>query len=163
MFVHPVTVHVKERFLDLLGWRCIDVLLSILSFQGQPYDSCQVQVCFHPFLRAHKFLRWRNLDIIAQVTELWRGVFRIIWKKKKKDMFNFVIFDIDLALNRYCLWSWDHSAHTIRYAIVFFEKSFCNYLVLLLVNMQYLYKYWDSIGWWKFMDIIIYKIAENIQ
>ena len=77
LFVHPVTAHVKERFLDLLGWRCIDVLLSILSFQGQPYDSCQVQVCFHPFLRAHKFLRWRNLDIIAQVTELWRGVFSI--------------------------------------------------------------------------------------
>ena len=75
LFVRLVTAHIKERFLDLLGWRCIDVLLSILSFPSQPHGSCQVQVCFLPFLRAHKFFRWLNVDIIAQVTELWRGVF----------------------------------------------------------------------------------------
>ena len=74
LLVHPVTAHVKERFLGLLScWR-IDVLLSILSFHSQPYDSCQAQVCFPPFLRAHKFFRWLNVDIIAQVTELSRAV-----------------------------------------------------------------------------------------
>ena len=27
--------------------------------------------------------------------------------------------------------------------------------------MWYLYKYWDSIGWCKFMDVSIYKITEE--
>ena len=70
LFVHSVTAHVKERFLDLLGWSSIDVLSSSLSFHRQPYDSCQVQVCFLPFLLAHKFFRWPNVDIIAQGTEI---------------------------------------------------------------------------------------------
>ena len=29
-------------------------------------------------------------------------------------MFDFVILDIDLALSRSCLWSWDYSAHALR-------------------------------------------------
>ena len=27
--------------------------------------------------------------------------------------------------------------------------------------MWYLYEYWDSNGWWKFIDISIYKILED--
>ena len=69
-----------------------------------------------------------------------------------------MILEIDLALDRYCLWSWDYLAHILRYAFVFFEKSFCYSLVLLLVNMGYLFEYWCSIGWYKFMDVSIFKI-----
>ena len=43
--------------------------------------------------------------------------------EKNVGMLDFVILDINLALNRYCLWSWDYSAHALRYAIVFFEKK----------------------------------------
>ena len=49
--------------------------------------------------------------------------FKIIWENV--GMLNFIILNIDFALNSYCLWSWDYSAHALRYAIVFFEKSFC--------------------------------------
>ena len=60
--------------------------------------------------------------------------FRIIWKNVgMSDL------DIDLALNRYCIRSWDYSAHALRYAIVFSEKNFSYYIVLLLLNMPYLY------------------------
>ena len=45
--------------------------------------------------------------------------------EKNVGMFDFVILAIDLALNRYCLWSWDYSAHALRFAIVFFEKNVC--------------------------------------
>ena len=38
-------------------------------------------------------------------------------------MLDFVILDIVLALNRYCLRSRDHSAHAQRYAIVIFGKK----------------------------------------
>ena len=72
-----------------------------------------------------------------------------------------VVVDIDLTRSRYCLWSWDYSAHALRYAIVFFDKNFCYYVVLLLLNMWYLYKYWDTIGLCKSMDISIYKITED--
>ena len=33
-----------------------------------------------------------------------------------------------------------------------FWKNLCNYVILLLVNMRQLYKYWDSNGWCKFID-----------
>ena len=33
-----------------------------------------------------------------------------------------MILDIYLALNSYCLWSWDYSAHALRYAILFWKK-----------------------------------------
>ena len=49
--------------------------------------------------------------------------FKIIWENV--GMLNFMILNIDFAVNSYCLWSWDYSAHALRYAIVFFEKSFC--------------------------------------
>ena len=55
-------------------------------------------------------------------------------------MLDFVI--LDLALKRYCLWSWDYSAlylnmtlHALRYAIVFFEKK------LLLLDCFAVIKY----------------------
>ena len=32
------------------------------------------------------------------------------------------VLDINLALNRYCLWSWDYSTHALHYAIVFWKK-----------------------------------------
>ena len=41
---------------------------------------------------------------------------------------------------------------------------FSNPLLLgcfLLLNKQYLHKYWDFIAWPKFMDISIYKITEE--
>ena len=43
----------------------------------------------------------------------------------------------------------------------FLEKSFCKALVLLLVNMHYLYEYWVSDGGCKFIDISRYNIAED--
>ena len=41
---------------------------------------------------------------------------------KNISVLDFVILDIDFTLKRYCLSSWDYSAHALRYAIVFFEK-----------------------------------------
>ena len=38
-------------------------------------------------------------------------------------MLDFVILDIDLPLSRYCLLTRDYSVHTLRYAIVLFEKN----------------------------------------
>ena len=38
---------------------------------------------------------------------------------------DFAILDIDIALNRYGLWSWINSAHALPNAIVLFEKIFC--------------------------------------
>ena len=38
--------------------------------------------------------------------------------KRNVGMLDFVILDIDLALNMYCLRSWDPSAHALLYAIV---------------------------------------------
>ena len=48
-------------------------------------------------------LKWNILQI------------RIIWKNI--GMFDFVILDIDIALNRYCLGSWNYSGYALRYAI----------------------------------------------
>ena len=45
--------------------------------------------------------------------------------KTNVGMLDLVILDIDLALNRYYLWSWDYSTHALRYVIEFFEKNFC--------------------------------------
>ena len=49
----------------------------------------------------------------------------------------------------------------LRYTIVFFEKKNCNQLALLLVNMAQLYKYWDSNGCCKFIDVSIYQITRE--
>ena len=51
-----------------------------------------------------------------------------VYLKKNVDMSSFVvILDIDLAINTYCLllWSWDYSAHALRYTNQVFEKSIC--------------------------------------
>ena len=79
-------------------------------------------------------------------------------KKTRQVRFSDVI---DFALNRYCLQPWDRSAPALRYAIVFFEKNLCYWIVLLLVNMRYLYEYGDSNAWCKFIDINVYKITED--
>ena len=71
---------------------------------------------------------------------------------KKVDMLDFVILDV--ALNRCCLLSRNYSARVLRYANFFLT------LDIRLFYMRYLYKYWDSVGWCKFMDMSIYKIAE---
>ena len=80
--------------------------------------------------------------------------------RKNKGLPDFKILDTDLAFSRYCLRSWDHSVHALRYAVVFFIINFCCWLVLLLVNIWYLYECWDSNGWCNFIDISIYKITE---
>ena len=77
--------------------------------------------------------------------------------EKNVGMLDFVILDLDLNLNRYCVWSWDYSAHALHYAIVFFKKDFCFYLVLLLLNVRYLCEYWDSNGWCKLMYLQDYR------
>ena len=58
---------------------------------------------------------------------------------------NFVILDIDLALNSYCVWLWDYSAHALPYAIVFFLLLACfvviKYVVFIwIVGLQWLMK-----------------------
>ena len=42
-----------------------------------------------------------------------------------------------------------------------FLKNFCYCLVFLLVNMQYLYEYWDPNDRCRFIDISIYNITED--
>ena len=54
--------------------------------------------------------------------------------KKCVGILDFVILDIDLAFNRYCLWSWDYSPHALRYSIVFFWKK-------LLLLACFIWKY----------------------
>ena len=80
MFVYLVTANAKERFLDLFGRRYIDVLSPIPSFNFRPLQflSCQVQLCFFPFMHVHDFFQWYNAVIIAEVKELWRGALNII-------------------------------------------------------------------------------------
>ena len=41
-------------------------------------------------------------------------------------------FLIYLALNRYGLWSWNYSAHAVRYSILFSEKAF-------VISLSYCY------------------------
>ena len=45
--------------------------------------------------------------------------------EKNVHILDFAILDIDLALNRYCLWSCDYSPHVLNHAVVFFGKRFC--------------------------------------
>ena len=42
--------------------------------------------------------------------------FRNIWKDYRQ--FGFCVTDLDLALSRYCLWSWDYLTHSLRYSTV---------------------------------------------
>ena len=67
-------------------------------------------------------------------------------------MLDFVILDV--ALNRCCLLSRNYSARVLRYA---------NFFLTLDIRLfyMYLYKYWDSVSLCKFMDMSIYKIAED--
>ena len=59
----------------------------------------------------------------------------------------------------YCTCTVIHdTAYVLCYAIVFFYKSFCYWLVFLLVKIWYLHDNWDSNDWCKFIDISIYKI-----
>ena len=53
----------------------------------------------------------------------WNEIYNSELFEKNVGMLGFLILDVDLALYRYCLWSWDYSAYALRYAIVFFEKK----------------------------------------
>ena len=71
-------------------------------------------------------MKEQNLDFEVTRDSFIEMKYSILnYLNKNIGMLDFVILAIDLALNRYCLWSWDYSAHALRYAIVFFEKSFC--------------------------------------
>ena len=52
----------------------------------------------------------------------WKKTYNSELFEKNVGMLDFVILDIDLACNRYCLWSWDYSTHVLRYAVVFWKK-----------------------------------------
>ena len=52
----------------------------------------------------------------------WKKTYNSELFEKNVGMLDFVILDIDLACNRYCLWSWDYSTHVPRYAVVFWKK-----------------------------------------
>ena len=49
-----------------------------------------------------RFLYWNEISYNSELFE------------KNIGMLDFVILDIDLAFKRYCLWSWDYSAHALR-------------------------------------------------
>ena len=57
------------------------------------------------------FLKWNIMQ------------YRIILIKNRA-ILDFVILDIDPALNRYCLWWRDYSAHKLRYSVFVFGKAF---------------------------------------
>ena len=67
---------------------------------------------------------------------------------------DFVILDIDLALNTYCLWSWDYSSHALRYAILFFIKGFAinKYAVFIWI-----------LGFQWFMQVHQYKYLHDYR
>ena len=73
-----------------------------------------------------------------------------------------LILDINLALNRYCLWSWCYSAHAMRHSIVlFFEKKFL--LLPCFTFSKYVAFIWIlSNSWWNYLqDLNIYNITED--
>ena len=70
-------------------------------------------------------MKEQNLDFEVTRDSFIEMKYSILnYLNKNIGMLDFVILAIDLALNRYCLWSWDYSAHALHYAIVFFEKGF---------------------------------------
>ena len=107
-------------------------------------------------LSSYLFEKWKNKILISKSLEVsllkWNFIqFRLIWYNV--DMLDFVILDV--ALNRCCLLWRNYSAHVLRYTNFFLT------LDIRLFYMRYLYKYWDSVSWCKFMDMSIYKIAED--
>ena len=76
----------------------------------------------------------------------WKVICTAELFEKNLGVVNFVSLDIDLALIRYCLQSWDCSVYVLDWAVVFFEKS----LLLTYFN-----------GWYMFIKLGIYKITED--
>ena len=62
-------------------------------------------------------------------------------------MLDFVILNEDFALNRYCLWSQDHSAHILCYAIVFFIFMFGIDVVSSSLLEELIYKNYHQLPW----------------
>ena len=70
--------------------------------------------------------------------------------EKNVSILNFMILNIDLALSRYCLWSWDYLAHALHYAIVFFEKKLL--LLACLAVVKYAAFIWILAFQWLMQD-----------
>ena len=70
----------------------------------------------------------------------WNEIYNSELLEENEGMLNFVILDINLALNRYCLWSWNYSAHALHYAIVFFEKK--KFVLVCFVFHKYVVFVW---------------------
>ena len=89
-------------------------------------------------------MKKQNLDFVVARNFFIEMTYYIIqdYLEKNVGMFNFAILDIDLAIT-----------------IMKFLKK--DKLVLLLVNMRYLYEYLDSNSWSKFIYISTYKITEG--
>ena len=67
----------------------------------------------------HFFQTFLNCIISHINKEYWNEIlYNSEMFEKNVGMLDFVILDIDLALNRYCLRSWSRSAHALLYAIV---------------------------------------------
>ena len=67
-------------------------------------------------------MKKQNLDFEIARDMKWKKTYNSELFEKNVGMLDFVILDIDLACNRYCLWSWDYSTHALRYAVVFWKK-----------------------------------------
>ena len=84
--------------------------------------------------------------LISKLLEIYIFINEILYGselfEKFVGMLDFVILDIVLALNRYCLWAWDYSARALRYTVVFFEKSFCFVVIKYVVFIQMLGFQW---------------------
>ena len=68
-----------------------------------------------------EFEKWKNNILILKSLKIFLLKYILCNLElfdKNVGMLDFVILDIDLALNRYCLRSWSWS-HALRYAIVF--------------------------------------------
>ena len=74
-------------------------------------------------------------------------------------MLDFVILDIDLAFNRYCLWSWDYSVHALRYPIVFLKKKV---LLNCFVLTEYAVFIW-ILGFHWLMQVHGYKYLQDYK
>ena len=76
---------------------------------------------------SYLFKNWENKILILnslKISLLNWNIIQFSYFLKNVSILDFVILDTDLAINRYCLWSWHYSAHSLPYAIVFWEKLF---------------------------------------
>ena len=114
------------------------------------------------FTSSYWFEKWKNKILISKSLEIsllkWNSIqFRIIWKNV--GILDFVTLDIDLVLKRYCLWSWYYSAHTLRYAIVFFEKAFVISFFIVIKYAVFI----RILGFQKLMQVDGYKYLQDYR